>query len=51
MGHFAAVERFNSEIVMEHFMINNAGNDIYWDIAPIQHGMNPDNFRSIGVAC
>ena len=35
VGHFAAITRFNSKIVMEHFMINDACKDIFGDIAPI----------------
>jgi hypothetical protein len=35
VGHFAAITRFNSKIVMQHFMINDACNDIFGDIAPV----------------
>lgn len=35
VGHFAAITRFHPEIVMKHFMINDAGNDIFRDIAPV----------------
>jgi len=35
VGHFAAIARFNSKIVMQHFMINDARNDIFGDIAPV----------------
>ena len=35
VGHFAAIARFHSKIVMKHFMINDAGNDILRDIAPV----------------
>jgi len=35
VGHFAAIARFNSKMVMEHFMINDACNHIFGDIAPV----------------
>jgi hypothetical protein len=47
VGHFAAITRFHSKMVMKHFMINDAGNDIFGDTAPVQHRIYPDNFGSI----
>ncbi len=38
-------------MVMKHFMINDTGNDIFGDTAPVQHRINPDNVGSIGIAC
>jgi hypothetical protein len=35
VGHFAAITRLHSKIVMKHFMINDTCNDIFRDIAPV----------------
>jgi hypothetical protein len=35
MGHFAAITTFHSKIVMQHFMVNDAGNDIFRDVASV----------------
>jgi hypothetical protein len=37
-------------MVMKHFMVNNAGNDILGDVNPVQRGINSDNFGSVGIA-
>jgi hypothetical protein len=35
VSHFATITRFHPEKVMKHFMINDAGNDIFRHIAPV----------------
>jgi hypothetical protein len=35
VGHFAAITTFHSKIVMKHFMVNDAGNDIFRDVASV----------------
>jgi hypothetical protein len=50
VGHLAAITRFDSEIVMKHFMINDAGKDILGDIALVQYRINPDNLAPFRIA-
>ena len=51
VGHLAAITTFHSKIVMKHFMINDACNDILGDVAPVQRRINANNFGSVGIAC
>jgi hypothetical protein len=51
VGHLAAITRFDSEIVMKHFMINDAGKDISGDVTLVQYRINPDNLGPFRIAC
>ena len=50
VGYFAAITRFHSQVMMKHFVINDRGNDILGNIAPVQHRINPDDPGSFGIA-
>ena len=50
VGHLAAITRFYSEIVMKHFMVNDAGKDIEGDIAPVQNRIDPDQLGPFRIA-
>ena len=34
---------------MKHLMINNAGNDVFRHVTPVQHRINADNFGVVGI--
>ena len=49
MGHFAAIMRFHSQVVMKHLMIYDAGYDVFRYITPVQHRINADNFGAVRI--
>ena len=50
VGHFAAIAMLNSQVMVEHLVINDTHDDILWHVALIQRRMDSNCLGSVRVA-